>query len=86
MVVVLFPAGTREFSPKRPDRVMGPPNLFFNGHWGVLSPGIKRPVHEAGNLFPSSANIKNAYAFMPCTETTLPYKRNVTLSVHFYSC
>jgi hypothetical protein len=95
VVVVLFPAGTREFYPKRPDRVTGPPNLFFNGYWGFLSPGIKRPVREAGNLLPSSAKIKKArnyssfspYAFLPCTEITLPYERNVvTLSEHFYSC
>jgi hypothetical protein len=95
VVVVLFQAGTREFSPKRPDRVMGPPNPFFNGQWGVLSPGIERPVREAGKLVPSSAKIKNernyssvsSYAFMLCTETTLPHKRNVvTLSEHFYSC
>jgi len=39
---------------------MGPSNLFFNGHWGVLSPGMKRPLREVGNLFPSRAKIKKA--------------------------
>jgi hypothetical protein len=60
VVIVLFPAGTREFSPKRPDRVMGPPNLLFNVNWGIPSRGIKRPVREAGNVLESSAKIKNA--------------------------
>jgi hypothetical protein len=79
VLVVLSPAGRREFSPKYPDRIMGPLSLFINGHWGVLSLGIKRPVRETGNLLPSRAKIKNArnynsispYAYLPCTEATL---------------
>jgi hypothetical protein len=34
-------------SPRRPDRLWGPPNLLYNGYRGAVSPGVKRPGREA---------------------------------------
>jgi hypothetical protein len=44
------PVGARIFtSPRRPDRLWGPPSLLFNGYGGVLSQGVKRPGREANH-------------------------------------
>jgi hypothetical protein len=43
---------------QRPDRVWGLSSLLSNGYRGI-SPWIKRPKHEAGQLPPSSAEVKN---------------------------
>jgi hypothetical protein len=35
------------------------------GTWGALSPGVKRPVHEADHSPSSSAEIKNGGVILP---------------------
>jgi hypothetical protein len=53
------PVGSRIFSsPRRPDRLWGPPNLISNGYRGAISPGVKRQVREADHSLPASAEVK----------------------------
>jgi hypothetical protein len=57
---VRVPLGTRIFSsPRRPDRFWGPPSLLSNG----LSPGVKRPGHEADYSPPASAEVKKIWIY-----------------------
>jgi hypothetical protein len=79
-VGVRVPVGSRIFtSPGRPDRLWGPPNLLYNGYWGLF-PMIKRPGREADHSPSTSAEVKKMwiytsippYAFIS-TGTTLPY-------------
>jgi hypothetical protein len=45
-VGVRVPVGSRIFcSPRRPDRLWGPPNLLSNGYWGLFFPGVKLTAH-----------------------------------------
>jgi hypothetical protein len=58
-VGVRVPVGSRIFSsPRGPVRLWSRPNLLSDGELGVLSPGIKRPGHEADYSPPSSAEVK----------------------------
>lgn len=58
------------FSPKRPDRLWGPPSCLLNGNRGVLSPGC-----ESHRLLHCNVDVKRSgavplltlYAFMACT-------------------
>jgi hypothetical protein len=61
-VKVGVPVESRIFSsPHRPDQLWGPPNLLSNGYsgGGALSPGVKRPGHEADHSPPTSAEVEN---------------------------
>jgi hypothetical protein len=65
------PVGSRIFtSPRRPDRLLGPPNLLSNGYRGrAFYPGVKRPGCEADHSPPTSAEVKKMWIY---TSTT-PY-------------
>ena len=55
------PGGGRFFSsPKRPDRLWGPPSLIFSGYRGISS-GVKRPECDVDHSPPSSAEVKNEW-------------------------
>jgi hypothetical protein len=49
------------FSPKRPDRLWGPPSPLFNGYRGSF-PGLQRPGREVNHSPPSSAEVKNEWS------------------------
>jgi hypothetical protein len=56
---VRVPLESRIFSsPRRPDPLWGPPSLLSNGHWGALSPGVKRPGPEVDHSSATSAEVK----------------------------
>jgi hypothetical protein len=58
-VGVRVPVGLRIFSsPRRPDRLCGPPELISNVYRGALSPGVKRPGREVDHSPPTSAEVK----------------------------
>jgi hypothetical protein len=60
-VGVRVPVVSRIFSsPRRPDRIWGPPNLVSNGYRG-MSPGVKRPGREADHSPPTSAEVKKIW-------------------------
>jgi hypothetical protein len=73
-VGVRVPVGSRIFSsPRRPDRIWGPPSLLSNRYrGGGLSPGVKRQERDADQPPPANAEVKNMwihtstppYAFM----------------------
>jgi hypothetical protein len=45
-VGVRVPVGSRLLSsPRRPDRLWGPPSFLCNGYRGALSPGVKLTIH-----------------------------------------
>jgi hypothetical protein len=68
-VGVRVPVGSRIFtSPRHPDRLWGPPNLYPLGT-GALSPGVKRPGREADHSPPTSVEIKNTWVYT----STPPY-------------
>ena len=55
------------FSSLHPDRLWGPPNLLSGGYRGALSQRVKRPVRQADQSPPASAEVKKTpppYAFM----------------------
>jgi hypothetical protein len=57
-VGVQFPVGVRIFiSPRRPDRLWGPPNLPSNGLPGTLSLGVRRPGREADHSPSTRADV-----------------------------
>jgi hypothetical protein len=61
--------GSRIFSsPRRLDRLWGPPNLLSNGYGGSF-PGVKQPVSETDHSPPTSAEIKKMWIYT----TTSPY-------------
>jgi hypothetical protein len=56
-------------SPRRQDRLWGPPSLLYSGYWG-FSPGMKRPGREADHC-PSSAEVKNVGSYTSNSPTHL---------------
>jgi hypothetical protein len=59
-VGVQVPIGSRIFSsPSRPDRLWGPIQRVP----GALSPGVKRPGHEADHSPPTSAEVKKMWIY-----------------------
>jgi hypothetical protein len=54
-------SGLQDFftSPRRPDRLWGPPSLLSNGYLGLPSTGVKRQGREADRSPPASAEVKN---------------------------
>ena len=49
-------------SPNRPNRVLGPTNLPYNGYQR-FSPGVKRPRREARHSSASHAEVKNEWNY-----------------------
>jgi hypothetical protein len=47
--------------PKHSDWLWGPLSLLFNGWKGTPAPEVKRLVHEADHLPPSSARLQNKW-------------------------
>jgi hypothetical protein len=48
-------------SPRRPDLLLGPPNLLPNGYRGLFPRGVKRPGREADHSPPASAEVKKMW-------------------------
>ena len=48
-------------TPKRPDRLSGPPSFLFNGYQVFL--GVKRPGRDAKHLPPYSVGVKNGWIY-----------------------
>jgi hypothetical protein len=68
-VGVRVPVGSSMFSsPRRPDRLWGPPNLLSDEYRRALSPGVKRPGREADHS-PTNAEVKNMWIYT----STPPY-------------
>jgi hypothetical protein len=56
--------GSRIFSsPRRPDRLWGPPSLLSNGVPGALSQGAKQQGREADHSPPTSAEVKKTWSY-----------------------
>jgi hypothetical protein len=62
-VGVRFPVGSSIFSsPRRPDRLWGPPSLLSNGY-RALSAGVNRPGREACRSPPTSAEVRKIWIY-----------------------
>jgi hypothetical protein len=62
---IRVPVGLRIFSsPRRPDRLWGPPSLLSHGYRGV-----KRPGREADHPPPTAAEVKKTWIYT----STPPY-------------
>jgi hypothetical protein len=58
LVSVRVPVGSRIFfSPRRPDRLWGPPSLLANGQ-------VKRPGREADHSPPTSVEVKKMWVYI----------------------
>jgi hypothetical protein len=69
-VGVRVPVGARIFtSPYCTDRLWGPSSFPSNVYRRTLSPGLKRPVHEADNSPIIIAEVKKTWVYTP----TPPY-------------
>jgi hypothetical protein len=83
---VRIPVETSLFSsPKRPDRLCGPPSFVFNGHRRSFQE-VKRPGRKANDSPASSAEVKNEWS---CISTSPLYlngvgRDNFTLLVYTY--
>jgi hypothetical protein len=62
--------GSRIFpSPRRPNRLWGPPSLLSNCYRGAFFRGVKRSGREADHSPPTSAKVKNMWMYT----STPPY-------------
>jgi hypothetical protein len=78
-VGVRVPVGSRIFSsPRRPDRLWGPPNLLSNGYQGLFT-GVKRLGGEADHSPPTSAEVKKCGSIHPLPHTLVKHRNNFTL-------
>jgi hypothetical protein len=65
---VRVPVGLRNFSsPRRPDRLWGPPNLLSSEYRGLISLGVKRPGRETDNLPPANAEVEKMWIYTSTT-------------------
>jgi hypothetical protein len=65
-VGVWVPVSSRIFSsPRRPDRLWGPPSLLSNGYKGAVSPVLKRPERETDHSPPTSAEVRKCGSIHP---------------------
>jgi len=77
--LVRLPMGARDFSPKCPHLLWGPPCLLFRGYSGYFLCGVKRPGRVTDHLHVvprlrggGPLTYTRAYVFMTCTGTPLP--------------
>ena len=58
------PGGDNRFfsSPKRPNRLLDPPSLLFNGYHGS-SPGVKHAVSQFNHSPPFSVEVKSEWSY-----------------------
>jgi hypothetical protein len=58
-----IPVGPRGFSsPKRPDRLWGPPSLLFSGFRRPFA-GVRRPGRDVNHSCASSAEVQNEWSY-----------------------
>jgi hypothetical protein len=69
-VGVRAPVGSRIFSsPRRTDRLLGPPKLLSNGYRGLFRGG-KAPGSEADHSLPTSAKVKKMWIYTSTPHTS----------------
>jgi hypothetical protein len=69
-VGVRIPVGSKIVSsPRRPDRLWGPPNLLSDWYRGTLSQELKRPGHEYDHSPPGGIEVKKMWVYA----STPPY-------------
>jgi hypothetical protein len=60
---VIIPVWAHIFSsPKRADRLSGPPSIKFNGFRGSL-PGVRWPKCGVNHSLPSNVEVKNMWSY-----------------------
>jgi len=67
--------------PPCTDRLWGRPSLLIQGVPGALSPGVKRPQHEADNSPPFVAEVKNGWSCISLEETFVKWAVTVNQRV-----
>jgi hypothetical protein len=73
--------GSKIFSsPRRQDRLWGPPSLLSNRYRRLFSPGIKQPGREAAHLPTASAEFKKMWIYT----STPPYAFMAQEQIYLY--